>query len=286
MAFNLVELISSKKTEATPEVKAALECAVACHAPLELVEVEACGLRIRSGVFFNNICQDRVVFELDQYACPRGLRKGQKASCSFALHTKEDTWDYFKFETRITGVSQSFGRSSLQLAIPQQFTQQHQRNGQRLPLGNDDNSNLQIWLRSGPLPLQLTRLMDRPPLMQNGLRGNIRLRDISKGGMGLMLLDHGPAKVPQIEPGRELLLRLVFPHNYRSEPLHLILCARIMRCMQRNEGRKVGLQFIHLAELDQENNALVWQELEAEGVQRLSKLVRERCERLKAGPLR
>lgn len=285
MPFNLVALLSSKKNEIPQEVKDSVNRAVAGHVPLEQFAVPACGVLLRNGVFFNNISQGRIVFELDRYSCPRGLRKGLHAICSFTLHIAEDYWDYHKFEGRIFSMLQSHGRTSLQLLMPQQFTQRHTRNGLRLPLFTDDASTLQIWRRAGHFPSHLSQLLEQPPLLQNGAGGNVLLLDIAKGGMGLMLADHGLSPAPEVKEDDQFLLRLVLPHSVRAEPLHSVLCARLARVLQRQDGRKTGLQFTHLAVVDA-SKAMHWHELDHRGVLPLARIIRERCERLKAGPLR
>lgn len=285
MPFNLVSLLSSKKTDVPADVRESVARAVSSHAPLELFDVPACSVRLRSGVFFNNLSQNRIVFELDRYSCPRGLRKGQTAVCSFALHLVEDLWDYHKFESRILVVSLNHGRTSLQLAMPLVFTQRHTRNGQRLPLLSEESCTLQIWQLRNRLPSHLAELMERTPLIHNGGRGNAHLLDISKGGMGLLLPHHGISPAPTLEQGDELVLRLAMPFSLRTEPLHCVLSARVVRVVDRSEGRKAGLQFKRLAILDQAK-AMRWQELDERGVVPLARLVRESCERLKAGPLR
>ena len=285
MPFNLVSLLPSKKNDISAEVRDSIARAVGSHTPLELFDVPACSVRLRSGVFFNNLSQNKVVLELDRYSCPRGIHKGQLANCSFALHMVEDLWDYHKFESRILAVSQNRGRTSLQLALPCDFIQRHTRNGQRLPMLGEESSTVQVWRKQARLPTHLAELMEQPPCMQNGSSGNMYLLDISKGGMGLLLQDHGISPAPPLQRGEQTLLRLVLPFSVRTEPLHCVLCATVVRVVQRNEGRKAGLQFTHLAILDQAK-AMRWQELDDKGVVPLSRLVRESCERLKAGPLR
>lgn len=285
MAFSLVALLSNKKPGVSPEVRESLARAVRIHAPLELFEAPACGVRLRSGVFFNNISQNKVVLELDRYSCPRGLRKGLQALCSFTLHLAEDLWDYHKFETRIANVFQNQGRTSLMLHLPQDFLQRHTRNGQRLPIASDDSCALQAWKCKRELPRHLSQLMESTPLLQNGLRGNVRLLDISKGGMGLLLPDHGLNPAPEMTVGQELLFRLVLPQSARVEPLQCILGGSFVRNAARLDGHKAGVQFTRQAVLDQARS-MRWHNLEDRGVLSLAELVRERCERLKAGPLR
>jgi len=285
MTFNLVSLLSGRKNGVAPEVRESLARAVRTHAPLELFEAASCGVRLRCCVFFNNISQNRVVLELDRHSCPRGLRRGLQVLCSFTLHMAEDLWDYHKFESRIAQLCQNHGRTSLQLHMPQEFSQRHTRNGQRLPIASDDSCTLQIWKALKTLPAHPLELMNAPCLLQNGVRGNTRILDISKGGMGLLLADHGLTPAPQLQPGEELVLRLVLQHSSRAEPLQCLLGARLARSIPRRDGRKAGLQFTRQAVQDQSRN-LRWHKLEDRGVPDLAELVRERCERLKAGPLR
>ncbi len=265
MVLNLVSMLSSKKTEVPSSVRMVFELATRTASVLENFEVLPAGIYIRNGMFFNNILENKVIFELLQHAGFRELQKGQKVRCAFSLLTRNDRSAFFSFTSRILSLCQTRERNAVYLELPFDFDQHHMRNGPRISVPNDTNLSLSIWSTPPELPNRLRDISHMHYLLKtrNHMDDICRIRDISKTGLGLILLDDIQETLrSKLAPGASVLFSLTLSEDFNMDAVHCLGTGTVVR-QEENRGRsfEVGISFNRLASRCKDTGTIAWHDL-------------------------